>query len=104
MGLIKSLGYVTVAASDIERWRHFAFNVLGFATGAGPDESALYLRMDERAARIIVVPGDVDKIMTVGWEVRDHADLEQVKAAPHTVRSSSPASRAWDTWCCRRST
>ncbi|MCP3812139.1 2,3-dihydroxybiphenyl 1,2-dioxygenase, partial [Mycobacteriaceae bacterium Msp059] len=42
MGLIKSLGYVTVAASDIERWRHFAFNVLGFAKGSGPDESALY--------------------------------------------------------------
>ncbi len=81
MGLIKSLGYVTVAASDIERWRHFAFNVLGFATGTGPDESALYLRMDERAARIIVVPGESDKIMTVGWEVRDHADLEQVKSA-----------------------
>ncbi len=47
----------------------------------GPDESALYLRMDERAARIIVVPADVDKIMTVGWEVRDHTDLERVKAA-----------------------
>ena len=81
MGLIKSLGYVTVAASDIERWRHFAFEVLGFAKGAGPDESALYLRMDERAARIIVVPGDVDKVVTIGWEVRDHADLEQVTAA-----------------------
>jgi 2,3-dihydroxybiphenyl 1,2-dioxygenase len=37
--------------------------------------------MDERAARIIVVPRDVDKILTVGWEVRDHADLERVKAA-----------------------
>lgn len=80
MALIKSLGYVTVAASDIERWRHFAFNVLGFANGTGPDESALYLRMDERAARIIVVPGEVDRIVTVGWEVRDHADLERVKA------------------------
>ena len=37
--------------------------------------------MDERAARIIVVPGDTDKIVTVGWEVRDHAALERVKAA-----------------------
>jgi 3,4-dihydroxy-9,10-secoandrosta-1,3,5(10)-triene-9,17-dione 4,5-dioxygenase len=81
MGLIKSLGYITVAASDIERWHHFAFNVLGFAQGTGPDESALYLRMDERAARIIVVPADVDRIVTVGWEVRDHADLEDVKSA-----------------------
>ncbi|PND55460.1 biphenyl-2,3-diol 1,2-dioxygenase [Mycobacterium sp. ENV421] len=79
--MIKGLGYVAVAASDIERWRHFAFDVLGFARGSGPDTSALYLRMDERAARIIVVPGDVDKIVTVGWEVRDHADLERVKTS-----------------------
>lgn len=81
MSLIKSLGYLTIRATDIERWRHFAFGVLGFAQGAGPDESALYLRMDERAVRIVVVPGDVDKIGTVGWEVRDHADLHRVKAA-----------------------
>jgi 3,4-dihydroxy-9,10-secoandrosta-1,3,5(10)-triene-9,17-dione 4,5-dioxygenase len=78
---IKSLGYITVQASDIERWRQFAFGVLGFAQGKGPDPSALYLRMDERAARIIVVPGDTDKIVTIGWEVRDHAALERVKAA-----------------------
>ena len=81
MSDIKSLGYITVQASDIERWRQFAFGVLGFAQGKGPDPSALYLRMDERAARIIVVPGDTDKIVTVGWEVRDHAALERVKAA-----------------------
>jgi 2,3-dihydroxybiphenyl 1,2-dioxygenase len=78
---IKSLGYITVAASDIDRWRQFAFGVLGFAEGKGPDPSALYLRMDERAARIVVVPGEVDRVVTVGWEVRDHPGLEQVKSA-----------------------
>jgi len=79
MSAIKSLGYITVAASDMGRWRQFAFGVLGFAEGKGSDPSALYLRMDERAARIIVVPGDVDRVLTVGWEVRDHAALEEVK-------------------------
>ncbi|KWX66328.1 biphenyl-2,3-diol 1,2-dioxygenase [Mycobacterium sp. NAZ190054] len=79
MSVIKSLGYVTVQATDMVRWRHFAFGVLGFAQGGGPDPDALYLRMDERAARIIVTPGDTDKIMTVGWEVRDHAALDEVK-------------------------
>ncbi|MFG1934031.1 biphenyl-2,3-diol 1,2-dioxygenase [Mycobacterium sp. NPDC048908] len=78
---LKSLGYVKVQATDMPRWRQFAFDVLGFAKGSGPDTDALYLRMDERAARIIVVPGDTDKIITVGWEVRDHAALERVKAA-----------------------
>jgi len=81
MSAIKSLGYITVAASDIDRWRQFAFGVLGFAEGKGADPSALYLRMDERAARIVVVPGEVDRVVTVGWEVRDHPGLEQVKSA-----------------------
>lgn len=81
MTLIKSLGYVTVQATDMVRWRQFAFGVLGFAQGSGPDPDALYLRMDERAARVIVTPGDTDKIVTVGWEVRDHAALEGVKRA-----------------------
>ncbi|VEG54945.1 glyoxalase/bleomycin resistance protein/dioxygenase [Mycolicibacterium aurum] len=78
MSLIKSLGYVTVQTTDIPRWRRFAFDVLGFATGSGPDPESLYLRLDERAARIIVSPGSTDKIVTVGWEVRDRADLDQV--------------------------
>ncbi|MGE2834745.1 biphenyl-2,3-diol 1,2-dioxygenase [Mycobacterium sp. SMC-4] len=81
MSLVKSLGYVTVAATDMARWRQFAFDVLGFAQGSGPDADALYLRMDERAARIIITPGDVDKIVTVGWEVRDRAGLIEVKRA-----------------------
>jgi 3,4-dihydroxy-9,10-secoandrosta-1,3,5(10)-triene-9,17-dione 4,5-dioxygenase len=81
MSDLKGLGYVKVQATDLPRWRQFAFDVLGFAEGSGPDGNALYLRMDERAARIIVVPGDIDKIVTVGWEVRDHAALERVKAA-----------------------
>lgn len=81
MTALKSLGYVTVQTADIDRWRHFAFQVLGFAEGSGPDESSLYLRMDERAARIIVAPGDTDRIVTVGWEVRDSAGLREVKAA-----------------------
>src|SRR3954471_3029234 len=85
MSDLKSLGYVKVQATDMPRWRQFAFDVLGFAKGSGPYDNALYLRMDERAARIIVVPGDVDKIVSVGWEVRDHADLEQVKAALDTA-------------------
>ncbi|MBV5245762.1 biphenyl-2,3-diol 1,2-dioxygenase [Mycolicibacterium sp. PAM1] len=81
MSDIKSLGYVKVQATDLPRWRQFAFDVLGFAQGSGPEPDALYLRMDERAARIIVVPGDVDRIVTAGWEVRDRQGLEAVMRA-----------------------
>ena len=81
MSDLKSLGYITISTNDIDRWRQFAFGVLGFAEGKGPDPSALYLRMDERAARLIVVPGETDRVLTVGWEVRDHPALQRVKAA-----------------------
>jgi 3,4-dihydroxy-9,10-secoandrosta-1,3,5(10)-triene-9,17-dione 4,5-dioxygenase len=78
---LKSLGYITISTNDVDRWRRFAFGVLGFAEGKGPDESALYLRMDERAARMIVVPGETDRVLTIGWEVRDHPGLQRIKAA-----------------------
>jgi 3,4-dihydroxy-9,10-secoandrosta-1,3,5(10)-triene-9,17-dione 4,5-dioxygenase len=81
MSDLKSLGYITVSTNDIERWRHFAFGILGFAEGKGPDPAALYLRMDERPARIVVVPGTTDRVITIGWEVRDHAALQRVTAA-----------------------
>ncbi|OBI68155.1 biphenyl-2,3-diol 1,2-dioxygenase [Mycobacterium sp. E796] len=80
MSDLKSLGYITISTNDVDRWRHFAFAVLGFAGGKGSDPSALYLRMDERAARIVVVPGETERVLTIGWEVRDHAALQRVKA------------------------
>ena len=79
MSLFTSLGYVTIQTADIERWRQFAFKLLGFAEGSGPDPDALYLRMDERAARIVVTPGDADRIVAAGWEVRDRAELQHVR-------------------------
>jgi 3,4-dihydroxy-9,10-secoandrosta-1,3,5(10)-triene-9,17-dione 4,5-dioxygenase len=83
---IKSLGYIEVQTNDIDRWRTFAFDVLGFAKGSGPDASALYLRMDERAARIVIVPGETDEVATVGWEVRDRPALRRVQ---ETLQSAS---------------
>ncbi|GAA3718852.1 biphenyl-2,3-diol 1,2-dioxygenase [Gordonia hankookensis] len=78
---IKGLGYLKIQTNDIDRWRTFAFDVLGFAQGSGPDENALYLRMDERAARIVVVAGDTDEVVEIGWEVRDGAALARVQSA-----------------------
>lgn len=78
---IRALGYIEVRTDDKERWRKLAFDVLGFAKGSGPDEDSLYLRMDERAARIIVKPGEADHVSVVGWEVRDQEALERVRDA-----------------------
>lgn len=78
---ISSLGYVRIRATDLDAWRKFAFETIGFAEGSGPETDALYLRLDERIGRIVVLPGDVDRVEAVGWEVRDHLGLQRVQAA-----------------------
>jgi 3,4-dihydroxy-9,10-secoandrosta-1,3,5(10)-triene-9,17-dione 4,5-dioxygenase len=78
---IRALGYVRVRATDLEAWREFATGVVGFAIGEGPEEGALHLRIDERPARIVILPGDEDRVEAVGWEVRDQRALDRVQAA-----------------------
>ncbi|WP_433755620.1 VOC family protein [Nocardia sp. CA-135398] len=81
MSYISALGYVRVRATDMSAWRTFAFETIGFAEGNGPEPEALYLRMDERAGRIVVLPGDEDRVEAVGWEVRDYQALGRVQSA-----------------------
>lgn len=77
---VHSLGYVVVETTDLERWRELAVDVLGLAPGKGPDPAALYLRVDERAARLVVHPGTTDRLVSVGWECRDRETFRAVVA------------------------
>ncbi|MGW4421495.1 VOC family protein [Streptosporangium sp. NPDC004631] len=78
---ISALGYVRVRTTDLDAWRTFALDTIGFAEGTGPESDALYLRMDERHARIVLLPGEEDRVEAVGWEVRDHLALRRVQSA-----------------------
>jgi len=78
---LRALGYLRVQATDLDRWRELAIDCLGFAEGSGPDPDGLYLRMDEYAARLIVLPGDSDQVLAMGWEVRDQFALAAVGRA-----------------------
>jgi 2,3-dihydroxybiphenyl 1,2-dioxygenase len=90
---ISSLGYVRVRTTDLDAWRTFAFGAIGFAEGSGPEEGALYLRMDERPGRIVILPGSEDRVDGVGWEVRDYLALQRtqelVEAAGIAVKPMS---------------
>ncbi len=81
MTQIRGLGYLRVQTRHIERWREFALDGLGFAEGSGPDPDGLYLRMDERRSRLQLLPGDDDRVLAVGWEVRDQYALASVREA-----------------------
>lgn len=87
---IRGLGYLRVQSQDLPRWRELTVESLGFAETTGPDPDGLYLRMDERAARLIVLPGEIDRVQAIGWEVRDQFALaavgRAVEAAGTTVK------------------
>lgn len=95
---LRALGYLKVQTTDVARWRELTVGALGFAEGSGPHPDGLYLRMDERAARLIVLPGDTDKVLAVGWEVRDQFALaavgRAVEAAGVVVTMLTPAESA----------
>jgi 2,3-dihydroxybiphenyl 1,2-dioxygenase len=78
MASLHSLGYLVVETTDLDRWRELAVDVLGMAVGSGPDPEALYLRIDDRPARVVIHPGQADRLAAVGWEVRDRETWLQV--------------------------
>ncbi|NYG59914.1 2,3-dihydroxybiphenyl 1,2-dioxygenase [Nocardioides daedukensis] len=78
---IRGLGYLKVQSQDIPRWRELTVDCLAMQETTGSDPDGLYLRMDERAARLVVVPGDSDRVLAVGWEVRDQFALASVGRA-----------------------
>ena len=79
--MISSLGYLRLSSADVAAWREFGVKVLGMTEGRGPEEGALYLRMDEMPARLVIVPGSSEKLLASGWEVRDAAALAAVGRA-----------------------
>jgi len=75
---IRSLGYLRVESADVAAWREFGVRALGMVEGRGPDPDALYLRMDDFPARLVIVPGERDRLLASGWEVSGEADLAEV--------------------------
>lgn len=76
---IRSLGYLRFEARDVPAWRVFGVKVLGMVEGAGGNAEALYLRMDDFPARLVIEPGEHDRIQAIGWETADAAGLQEVR-------------------------
>lgn len=76
---IKALGYMRIEATDMAAWREYGLKVLGMMEGDGLNPDALYLRMDEFAARLVIVPGERDRLLVSGWEVTDARGLQQLR-------------------------
>ena len=79
--MIRSLGYLRIESADVAAWREFGVRILGLVEGRGPEEGALYLRMDDFPARLVIVPGSRDRLLSSGWEVADATELAAVERA-----------------------
>lgn len=88
---ILGLGYLRAQTADLDRWREFALEVVGFANGSGPEEDALHLRMDERRARLVLEPGADDRALAIGWEVADQFALQALREDVEKA-----GAQAWD--------
>lgn len=67
---VRALGYVVVEATRVDAWRRYAEDVLGMQAIDAPG-GALYLKMDERDFRYVIVPGQADRYFASGWELPD---------------------------------
>ena len=76
--MISSLGYLRISSADPAAWREFGVKVLGLTEGRGPEEGAVYLRMDDFPARLVIVPGAEERLLASGWEVADAPALAAV--------------------------
>ncbi|WP_068155465.1 iron-dependent extradiol dioxygenase HsaC [Rhodococcus phenolicus] len=76
---IRSLGYMRIEATDMAAWRDYGLKVLGMVEGKGTNPDALYLRMDDFPARLVIVPGEKDRLLVSGWETATAAELQEVR-------------------------
>lgn len=76
---ISELGYILLQSADIEKWRTFAERVVGMQAIDGP-EGELYLKIDKRFHRFLIVPGDSERYLASGWAMRSKADFDAFRA------------------------
>lgn len=79
---IRSLGYLRIEATDMAAWREYGLKVLGMVEGknnTAADPEALHLRMDDFPARLVIVPGEHDRLAQTGWECANAGELQEIR-------------------------
>lgn len=77
--MIRSLAYVGFTSPAAAEWRTFGPEILG-AQLVDRADNVVALRVDERAARIMVHPGDRNDLAYIGWDCGDRQGLEATVA------------------------
>jgi 3,4-dihydroxy-9,10-secoandrosta-1,3,5(10)-triene-9,17-dione 4,5-dioxygenase len=78
---VRSLGYVRLNATDLDKWRVFGEDFLGLMRVDGNDPDSLYFRIDDLPPRLVVSPAAESGLAALGFEVLNERDLAQIVAA-----------------------
>lgn len=76
---IRSLAYVVAQSDNLTEWREYAEYVLGMMVHEAPGEG-LYLKMDERPHRMLVVSGRDKRYVASGWELASEREFQAALA------------------------
>ncbi|NML28188.1 VOC family protein [Zoogloea dura] len=77
---IRGLAYFVTEIDQLDEWRRYAEDVLGMMTAPAPG-GGLYVKMDERPFRILVVEGAQRRYVASGWEVAGEAAFKDALVA-----------------------
>jgi len=71
---VKSLAYVVVQSTDLSKWLDYGVNVCGMMQAPSiASDNSVYLKMDQRTFRYLVVPGPFDGLLYAGWKLENEA-------------------------------
>ena len=80
MTAVTELGYLGIAARDLDAWRDYATTSLGLQSVKADADGALRLRMDGRHHRFALHQSDEETVAYAGWQVEDATALETIAA------------------------
>lgn len=66
MSEIRALSYFVAQIGNVQKWQRYAEDVLGMMTSPAPG-GALYIKMDDRPFRMLIVEGAEDRYLASGW-------------------------------------
>lgn len=95
---IRELGYFVAQAESLKGWQDYAEQVLGMMTADAP-EGGLYVKMDERPFRMLIVEGNENRYLASGWEL---ASEEAFAAATAELDEKGVAWEAGDAALCNQ--
>ncbi|PSL09070.1 3,4-dihydroxy-9,10-secoandrosta-1,3,5(10)-triene-9,17-dione 4,5-dioxygenase [Marinobacterium halophilum] len=95
---IRELGYFVAQAESLKGWQDYAEQVLGMMTADAP-EGGLYVKMDERPFRMLIVEGSENGYLASGWEL---ASEDAFAAATAELDEKGVAWEAGDAALCNQ--